>query len=59
MLYYKLIKITINVLSLAKIVLNIIIEYHGFVNLININKSLFFTLENHYLTIFLILNKNF
>ena len=43
MVYYKLIKIIINILSFIKIIINIVIKYYNFLNLIIINKSLLFT----------------
>ena len=42
MVYYKLIKIIINTLDLAKIIINIIIRYHNFLDIIFINKNLLF-----------------
>lgn len=42
--YYKLVKVTINILHIAKLILNIIIQYDNFINFIISNKSLVFTL---------------
>ena len=43
MIYYKLVKVIINVPSLIKIIINIIIRYHGLLNSIVINQRLLFT----------------
>ena len=40
--YYKLVKVTINELGLVKIINNIIVRYYGFLNLIVINQRSFF-----------------
>ena len=45
MVYYKLIKVTINTLSFAEIIINIIIKYYHFSNLIVINKMFLLTLK--------------
>ena len=45
MAYYKLVKIIINILGLANIIINIIIKNYNFLNLIIINKILFFILK--------------
>ena len=42
MVYYKLIKITIDILELVEVIINIIIYCHGFSKLIVINQGLFF-----------------
>lgn len=41
-IYYKVVKITINALGLAKVILNIIIWYYGIPDSIVIGRSLFF-----------------
>lgn len=46
MIYYKPIKITIDVPELAKIIIDVIIRHHGFLYLIVINKG-FFLLWNY------------
>ena len=43
MVYYKLIKVTINALDLAIIFINIVMRYYGFPNSIVSNKGFFFT----------------
>ena len=43
MLYYKLIKITINAMVLINIIINVVVRYCGFLDLIIINKKLLFT----------------
>ena len=60
MIYYKLVKVTIDVLGLAKVIINIIIRYYGFLNLIIIDKN-FFLSQNFYhpYIISLILNKSY
>ena len=59
-IYYKLVKIIINILNFAKIIINIIIYYYSFLNLNIINKNLFlFQSSGYYYAIFLILNNNF
>ena len=42
MIYYELIKIIINILGLKKVIIDIIIRYHKFLNSNIINKSLLF-----------------
>ena len=42
MIYYKLIKISIDILGLAKVIINIVIKYYDLLNLIIIDKSLLF-----------------
>ena len=37
MVYYKSIKITINDFSLVKVIINIVVKYYSFLNLIVIN----------------------
>lgn len=48
MIYYKLIEITINTLSLVDIISNIVIQYYKILDLIIINKNLFFILNYGY-----------
>ena len=43
LIYYKLIKIIINISNLTKIIINIVIKYYIFLNLIVINRGLLFT----------------
>lgn len=43
--HYEPVKIIINIASLAKIILYIVIRYHGLLDSIIIDKSLFFTLK--------------
>ena len=40
-----LVKVTINIPSLAKIIINVIVKYHDFLGSIVINLGLFFTLK--------------
>ena len=41
--HYKAVKITINALSLAKIIIEVVVWHHGLSDLIVTNRSLFFT----------------
>ena len=41
--YYELVKITINTPGLAKVIFNMIVQYYGLFNSIMSNKSLLFT----------------
>ena len=43
MIYYKLVKVIINGMSLAKIIINIVMRYYNLPNLIITNQRLFFT----------------
>ena len=43
MVYYKLIKVTINASSLAKVIINVIVRHHGLPDSIIINRELLFT----------------
>ena len=43
--YYKPVKITINVQSLAKIIIDVVIRYHGLLDLIVTDRGLLFTLK--------------
>ena len=43
MIYYKLIKITINISSLAKVIIDIEIKYYSLLDSIVINKKSFFS----------------
>ena len=43
--YYKLVKIIINALGLIKVIVNIMIRYHNFWNLIIINQKLFLNIK--------------
>ena len=43
MVYYKQVKFTINTPDLIKIIINIIIKYYGFLDLIVTNQGLLFT----------------
>ena len=43
--YYKLVKIIINILGLAKIIINIIIKYYSLSNLIITNQKFLFILK--------------
>ena len=45
MIFYKLVKITINVLDLAKLIINIVIYHHGITELIVTDQNLLFTLK--------------
>ena len=45
MVYYKIVKITVNVSGLAKDIINMVVHYHGLLDSIITNKSLFFTLK--------------
>ena len=40
--YYKLVKIIIDALGLAKVIINVIVRYHNFSNSIIINRDLLF-----------------
>ena len=42
MIYYKLVKITINALGLAEIIIDVVVYYHSFPNSIVTDKSSFF-----------------
>lgn len=42
-IYYKPVKITINTLSFIKFIINLMIRHYSLLNLIIINKRLFFT----------------
>ena len=42
MVYYKLIKVTINALSLAKVIINMVVKHHGLLNSIVTNQKLLF-----------------
>lgn len=43
MVYYKLVKVTINIVGLTKVITNVLVYHHGFLDLIVTNKSSFFT----------------
>ena len=43
MVYYKPVKVIINTLGLAEVIIDVIVRHHGLLNLIVINKKLFFT----------------
>lgn len=43
MIYYKLVKTTIDVASLAKIIINMVVKYHGFAKSIFNDRSSIFT----------------
>ena len=59
-IYYKVIKIIIDILSLIKIIINIIMRYYSFLNLIiNDWKSFLPQNSSYYYVIFLVLSKNF
>lgn len=59
-IYYKLVKVTIDALILVKVILDIIIWYYDFLNLIIINKNFLFILKFQFLLCyFLISNTNF
>ena len=45
MVYYKSVKITINAPGFAKVIINVVMRYHGLLDSIVINKGLFFTLK--------------
>ena len=45
MVYYKLVKITINALGLAEVIINVIVRYHSLLNLIMTDKGFLFTLK--------------
>lgn len=60
MVYYMLLKITINVADLAEIIINIVVRHYGFLESIISNKSLLFILKLClYYAIFLALSKIF
>ena len=42
MVYYKLVKVTINTLGLAKVIVNIIVQYYNLPNLIVFDRGLVF-----------------
>ena len=44
-IYYKLVKIIINTFGFVKVVLDIVIEFYGILNLILTDKSLLFTFK--------------
>lgn len=48
MVYYKLIKVIVDTLTLIKVITNIVILYYGFLNLIVINQGLLFILNSDY-----------
>ena len=43
MIYYKLVKITLNALGLAKVIIDVVVRHHGLPDSIVTNKSSFFT----------------
>lgn len=45
MIYYKLVKIIINAQKLAKIIINIVMQDHSYLNSIITNKNLVFTFK--------------
>ena len=45
MVYYKLVKITIDALRLAKVIIKVVVSEYNFSDLIVINKNLFFALK--------------
>ena len=45
MVYYKLIKITINILGLSKVIINMIVQYYDLSNTIVTEKGFLFTLK--------------
>ena len=45
MVYYELVKVTINALGLAKVILDMVVWHHGFSDLIISNKGSLFTLK--------------
>lgn len=45
MVYYRSVKVTINVLALAKLIINIVIRYYDLLDSIIINQVLLFTLK--------------
>ena len=45
MVYYKLVKVTINTLSLANIIINVMVRHHDFLDSIVTNRELLFTLK--------------
>ena len=42
MVYYKLIKVTIDALGLAEIIIKVVVKYHGLPDLIDTDRKLFF-----------------
>lgn len=57
MIYYKLVKIVINILSLVKVIFNIIIKYYNILNFIINKKDTVFILKFLFLLYyFLVLN---
>ena len=45
MVYYKLVKITIDTPGLAKVIINVVVRYHGLTNLIVTDRVLLFILK--------------
>ena len=43
MVYYKLVKVTIDVVGLAKVIINMVVRQHGLLDLIVTNRGLLFT----------------
>ena len=43
MVYYKLVKVTINASGLAEVIINVVVKYHGLPDSIVTNQGLFFT----------------
>lgn len=46
--HYKLLKVTMNVVRLAELILDVIVQYHGHLDLIVTNKGLLFNLYSDY-----------
>lgn len=45
MMYYKLVKVTINILSLVEIIINVVMQHHGLSNSIISNQWAVFTFK--------------
>lgn len=51
MIYYELVKVTINIFTLAKIIINIVVEHYSFPDLIVINQDLHYN-SNFWLSLY-------
>ena len=53
--WYKLVKITINTINFAEVILNVVVCYYGFLSLIIINSGFFhFKMYNYYTMLYFI-----
>ena len=57
MVYYKPIKVTIDTLDLAKVIINIVIQYHGIPESIMTDQSILFTSKFWFLLCYLLVIK--